>query len=105
MEGEDSLDEARDSGRRTLEFAQETPGLEGGDGLFDQCPHLRMGPIDSLLAGGKTVPSAAVREADRAARALVALVRPAGDAGRGEGVDDAVLACGPDVVDGAGQGR
>jgi hypothetical protein len=43
MEGEDSLDEACDSGCRAAKLAQETPGLEGGDGLFDQCPHLRMG--------------------------------------------------------------
>jgi hypothetical protein len=64
-----------------------------------------MGPVDGLLAGGKAVPSAAVRETDCAACALVALVRPAGDAGLGESVDDAALACGPDVMDGTGHDR
>lgn len=104
MEGEDGLDEARDPGRRAAEFAEEPPGLEGGDGLLDQCPDLRMGPVDGLLTSGKAVPSAAVRETDRAACALVALVRPAVDAGLGEGVDDAVLACGPDVMGFTGRG-
>jgi hypothetical protein len=46
-----------------------------------------------------------VRKTDRAACALVALVCPAVDADLGEGVDDAVLTCGPDVMDGAGQRR
>lgn len=82
MEGEDSLDEARDPGGRAAEFAEEPSGLEGGDGLFDQGPHLRMGPVDGPLAGGEAAPPAAGREADRAARAPVALVRPAVDAGR-----------------------
>ncbi len=64
-----------------------------------------MGPIDGLLTSGKAVPPAAVRETDRAACTLVPLVRPAVDAGLGEGVDDAVLAGGPNVMDGTGQGR
>ncbi len=63
-----------------------------------------MGPIDGLLTSGKAVPPAAVREVDGAACALVPLVRPAVDAGLGEGVDDAVLAGGPNVMDDAGQG-
>jgi hypothetical protein len=32
-------------------------------------------------------------------------VRPTVDADLGEGIDDAVLTCGPDVMDGTGQGR
>jgi hypothetical protein len=83
VECEDGLNEARDSGGRAAELAQKPPGLEGGDGLFDQCPHLRVGSVDGLLTDGKAVPSAAVRETDRTARALVALVRPAVDAGLG----------------------
>ena len=59
----------------------------------------------SRSPAGEVVPSAAVRKTDRAACALVALVCPAVDAGLGEGVDDAVLTCGPDVMDGAGQRR
>jgi len=74
MEGEDSLDEARDTGRRAAELAQDPTGLEGGDGLFDQCPHLCVGPVDGLLTGGQLLPSAAVREADRAAGSLITLV-------------------------------
>jgi hypothetical protein len=35
-----------------------------------------MGPVDGLLTSGKAVPSAAVREKDRAACALVALDAP-----------------------------
>jgi hypothetical protein len=92
MEGEDGLDEAGDSGRRAAEPAEDPPGLEGGDGLFDQGPDLCVGSVDGLLTGGEAVPPAAAGETDRAARALVALVRPAGDAGFGESVDDAVLA-------------
>ncbi len=34
---------------------------------------IRVGPVDGLLAGGEAVPSAAVREADRAACTLVPL--------------------------------
>jgi hypothetical protein len=85
------------------ELAQEPPGLEGGHGLFDQCADLRAGPVDGLLTDGKAVSSAAVGEADGADCALIALVRPAVDAGLGESVDDAVLACGPDVMDGPGR--
>jgi hypothetical protein len=85
MEGKDGLDEAGDPGRRAAEFAEEPPGLEGCDGLFDQCADLRVGSIDGLLAVGQVVPSAAVRATDCAACTLVALVRPAGDAGLGEG--------------------
>lgn len=63
-----------------------------------------MGPVDGLLAGGEAVPSAVVRETDRAACTRVARICSTGDAGLGEHLDDAVLAHGPDVVDGAGQG-
>jgi hypothetical protein len=104
MEGEDGLDEARDPGRRAAELTKESPGLEGGNDLLNQGPDLRVGPVDGLLADGQFVPPATVGRADCAACALVALVRPAGDAGLGESVDDAVLAGGPDVLDGAGQG-
>jgi len=83
---------------------EEAPGLECGDGLLYQCTDLRRGPVDGLLTGGETVPSAAVRETDRAACTLVALVCPASDAGLGECLNDAVLTRGPDVVDGTGQG-
>jgi hypothetical protein len=75
------LDEARDPGRRAAEFPKESPGLEGGNGLLDQCPDLRVGPVDGLLTGGQLVPPAAVGRADCAACALVALVSPAGDVG------------------------
>ena len=92
LEDQDGLDEARDPSRRAAEFAEEAPGLEGGDGLLDQCTDLRVGPVDGLLAGGEAVPSAAVRETNCAACALVALVRPAGEACLGESVD--VLPCG-----------
>lgn len=79
-------------------------GLEGGNGLLDKCTDLCVGPVDGLLAGGEAAPSAVVRETDRAACTLVALVYPAGDAGLGECLNDAVLGRGPYVVDGAGQG-
>lgn len=36
MEGEDGLDEAGDWGCRAAELAEDPPGLEGGDGLFDE---------------------------------------------------------------------
>lgn len=73
--------------------------------MLDQCSDFRVGPVDGLLTGGGAVPSAAVGKTDGAACALVALVRPSVDAGPGEGVDDAVFTCGPDVMDSAGQGR
>lgn len=99
MEGGDGLGEAGDLGCRAAELAEDPPGLaedppglEGGDGLFDLGPDLCLGSVDGLVIGGEAVPPAGVREADRAACALVALVRPAGDAGLGESVDDAVLA-------------
>lgn len=92
MEGGDGLGEAGDLGCRAAELAEDPPGLEGGDGLFDLGPDLCVGSVDGLVIGGEAVPPAGVREADRAACALVALVRPAGDAGLGESVDDALLA-------------
>jgi hypothetical protein len=51
------------------------PGIEGGDGLFDQPTDSRVGPVDGLLTGRRAVSSAAVRETDRAACALTALAR------------------------------
>lgn len=45
MEGEDGLDEAGDPGGRAPQFAQEPPGLEGGDGLLDEGPDLRAGHV------------------------------------------------------------
>lgn len=61
MEGEDSLDEGRDPGRRAAELAQVPPGLEGGDGLFDQCPDVCV-PVDGLLTGGEAVRRLALSE-------------------------------------------
>jgi hypothetical protein len=60
--------------------------------------------VNGPLAGGQTPPAAAEGDADGAAGALITLVRPAGQAGIGQGVDDAVGTGGFDVVDGAGQG-
>ncbi|CAM5557189.1 hypothetical protein SHIRM173S_06262 [Streptomyces hirsutus] len=62
-----------------------------------------MGPADGLLTCAKAVPTAAAGNADRAAGTLVSLTRPAGDAGLGENVDDAVLAGCPDVLDRTGR--
>lgn len=105
MQGEDGLDEAGDPGGRAPEFAQEPPGLEGGDGLLDKGPDLRVGPVGCLLARGEGLPPAPVGDPDRSAGTAVSLVRPAARASAGQGVDDAVLAGRADVVDGPGQGR
>src|SRR4051812_24302966 len=104
MQGEDGLDEGGDSGGGAPELAQESPGLEGGHGLFDECADLRVGAVYRLLPRGERVPSSPVRDADCAAGAAVALVGPARDVSLGEGVDDAVFAGCADVVDGSGQG-
>lgn len=62
-----------------------------------------MGPVGGLLNCTKAVPTAAAGNADRAAGTLAPLTRPAGDAGPGENVDDAVLAGCPDVLDRTGR--
>ena len=56
MQGEDSLDEAGDAGDRAAELVREAPELEGGDGLLDESPDLRVGPVDHLLTGEKSRP-------------------------------------------------
>lgn len=104
MKGEDGLDEAGDPGGRASQFAEESPGLEGGDGLLDEGPDLRVGPVHRLLACGEGLPPSPARDADRAAGTSVSLVGPARDTGLGEGADDAVFTGRADVVDGAGQG-
>lgn len=76
MQGEDSLNKARDAGGRAAELAEKPPGLEGGDGLLDQGPDLRVGPVDGLLACGQRLPPAAVGNTDRAPGSLVSLVGP-----------------------------
>ncbi len=105
MKGEDGLDEAGDPGGRAPQFAEEPPGLEGGDGLLDVGPDLCVGSVHRLLACGEGLLPAPARDADRAAGIPVALVGPALDARLGESVDDAVFAGRAGVVDGAGQGR
>lgn len=105
MQGEDGLDESGDSGCGASQFPEESPGLEGGHGLLDKCSDLRMGPIRSLLSGGRCLPPSQVRDADRAAGASVSLVCSAHDVGLGQGFDDAVLTGCADVVYSSGQGR
>ena len=62
--------------------AEEAPGgLEGADGLLDEDPDPGVGTV---------------RETDRVVCPLVVLVCPAGDAGLGECLDDAVLLCVPE---------
>lgn len=103
MQGEDGLDDARDAGGRAAKSAEQAPGLEGGDGRFGEGADLGVGSVYGLLAGGERLPSAAERDPDGAVGALVPPVRPAGDAGLVEGVDDAVFAGCPYVVDGSWQ--
>lgn len=67
MQAEDDLDEARDPGGGAPQSAQEPPGLEGGDGLLDECPDLRVGPVHFLLAYGEGLPPSPARDEDRAA--------------------------------------
>lgn len=64
-----------------------------------------MGQVDGSPTCGKPLPPAAQGHPDGPTGTLVALVRPAGQARVGEGVDDAMGAGGLDVVDGARQGR
>jgi hypothetical protein len=56
MQAEDGLDEARDAGGRATDLAEESPGLEGGDGMLDVGSDLRVGPVDGLLTTGKRLP-------------------------------------------------
>jgi hypothetical protein len=91
MQGHDGSDEACDASGRAPQFAEESPGLEGGDGLLDQGPDLGMRPVDGLLTSGKCLPTSPVRDAACAPGASVSLVGPALDAGVREGADDAVV--------------
>jgi hypothetical protein len=59
MQGEDRLNEARDASGRAAELAEQPPGLEGGDGLLDECSDLRVGPVDRLLSCGEGLPPSA----------------------------------------------
>lgn len=105
MQAEDGLDEAGNAVGRAAELAEESPGLEGGDGLLDQGSDLRVGPVDGLLARGKRLPPSPVRDADRTRGTSVTLVGPADDAGLRKSGNDAVFTGGPDIVDGSGQSR
>src|SRR4051812_8594726 len=95
MQGEYGLDEVGDAGGRAAQFAEETPGFEGGDGLLDEGSDLRVRPVDDLLACAEVLPAAPAGDTERASRAPISLVRPALDASVSENVDDAVLAGGP----------
>jgi hypothetical protein len=66
MQAEDCLDENRDAGGRAAELAEEPPGLEGGNGLFDEGPDFRVGAVDCLLALGQVFPPASVGDSNRA---------------------------------------
>lgn len=59
----------------------------------------------ACFPAGERAPAAPVGHGDRAPGSLVALVGPGSDAGLGQCVDDAVGTRGPNVVDGAWQGR
>jgi hypothetical protein len=63
-----------------------------------------MRDVHCALAFGGLLPAAAAGNANRGAGSLVALVRPSAHSGPDQGLDDAVGACGFDVVDRAGQG-
>lgn len=102
MQGEDGLEESGHAGGRAPELAEESPGFEGGHGLLDECADFGVGPVYGFLTGGKDFPATPVGGTDRAAGAPIRLVRPALDAGLGEGIDDAVFASRTDIVDGAG---
>lgn len=54
MQGEDALDEGGDPGGDAPDLAQESPVLEGGHGLFNECADLGVGPIHGLLTGKKS---------------------------------------------------
>lgn len=105
MQAEDSLDEARDPGGRAAKLAEESPGLEGGDGLLDEGTDPRVGPVDCLLTCGERLPPASVGNTDRVSGTLIALVRPAVGASLGERGVDAVLAGRTDIVDSPGPCR
>lgn len=105
MQGQDGLGQACDAGGRAPQLAEESPGLEGDDGLLDEGPDLGVGPDDGFLTVGERLPAPPVRDADRASGTSVSLVCPALDVGVREHADDAVFTGGPDVVDGAGKSR
>ncbi|GGN39009.1 hypothetical protein GCM10011578_085060 [Streptomyces fuscichromogenes] len=71
LEDQDGLNEAGNPGRWTVEFMEEAPRLEGGDGLLDLCADLCVGAVGGLLTSEEDVPSAAAGETVRVARALV----------------------------------
>lgn len=103
MEGEDGLDVAGDSGGAAAKFPQQAPGLQGRHGLLAEGPDAGVRGVDRALTCREPVPPAAEGHSHGAARALVALVRPAGQARLGEGVDDAVGSGGLDVVQAPGR--
>lgn len=86
---EDCLHEAGDAGGAP-QFAQETPALRGGHGLFADGADARVGDIDGLLTDGEVAVFATEGHPYGAASALVALVAVANQAELGLGIDDAV---------------
>ena len=58
MQGAGGLDLAGDPGGRVPELAEESPGLEGGYGLFDEGADSGVGSVHRLLTGGQGLPSA-----------------------------------------------
>ncbi len=103
VKDEDGLHNVGDLVGATAEFPQQPPALEGGHGLLADTADLGVGTVVSPLpALESTTPEG---HADGAAGTLVRLVRPALQPCGGERVDDPVLACGGQIVGGAGQGR
>jgi hypothetical protein len=76
VQGEDGLDDVGDAGGGAPKFAEESPGLEGGHGLLDECADLRVGAVDGLLTCGQRLPAAPVGQPYGAAGAPVAFDAP-----------------------------
>ncbi len=68
------------------------------------CPGGAGTPVDGLRAAGQVLEAASVGHAGGRSGTLVGLVRPAVEVRLGEGIEDAVFACGADVMDGSRQG-
>ena len=98
MQDEDGLHDGGGAAWAAAELGQDLAALERGDRAFAE--DTGVGAVDGALSAGEAGPVALAFErcADRAAGALVALVCQDHDAMGGERVDEAVHACGGQVV-------
>lgn len=107
VQNEDGLHDRCRSLWAAAQLGQDFSGLEGGDGSFSAGPDLRVGPVHGFLPGRQLRPETASveRRAYAAVGVLVALIGEGHHIRAGQGIDNAKMAGGGQIVCRTGQCR